>query len=324
MEAHFLTPEGKERLEKELEFLLQVRRLEVAEHIRIAREDGDLSENAGYDAAKEEQAHCEGRIMTLEGILKNSQIIQNNGHSSTVVIGLAAVLTAIASYQGAQIDGQIDRAFAGSLSTTIQANNSYNLADAERAIERDWIFSWIAEVENGTPAGEFLGLTMPKKILALAAEWATATDGSLDPFSDGILDPFSEEGSATYDAYRSLPSVQSLAEGDQLSRDATCSTFEAQVLSRQGARKGLSTIFLAIALVVGGVAALLRGRLAQNIVLATSVTALIAGAGILAFGADVDGARADLAPSYFEEDVIGEPVAPEDAAAEALSQCESG
>jgi transcription elongation factor GreA len=87
MEAHFITPEGKERLEKELEFLLQVRRLEVAEHIRIAREDGDLSENAGYDAAKEEQAHCEGRILTLEGILKNAQIIQNHGHSSTVVVG---------------------------------------------------------------------------------------------------------------------------------------------------------------------------------------------------------------------------------------------
>ena len=243
---------------------------------------------------------------------------------AAVVIGLAAVLTAIASYQGALIDGQIDRAFAGSLSTTIQANNSYNLADAERAIERDWIFSWIAEVENGTPAGEFLGLTMPKEILALATEWATATDGSLDPFSDGILDPFSDEGSATYDSYQSLPSVQSLAEGDQLSRDATCSTFEAQVLSRQGARKGLSTIFLAIALVVGGVAALLRGRLAQNIVLATSVTALIAGAGILAVGADADGARTDLAPSYFEEDVNGEPVAPEDAAREALSQCGSG
>ena len=87
MEAHFLTPEGKERLEKELEFLLKVRRSEVAEHIRIAREDGDLSENAGYDAAKEEQAHTEGRILTLENILKNAQIIEKNGNSSTVVVG---------------------------------------------------------------------------------------------------------------------------------------------------------------------------------------------------------------------------------------------
>jgi transcription elongation factor GreA len=87
MEAHFLTPEGKERLEQELEFLRRVRRPEVAEHIRIAREDGDLSENAGYDAAKEEQAHVEGRILTLENILRNAQIIENNGYSSDVVVG---------------------------------------------------------------------------------------------------------------------------------------------------------------------------------------------------------------------------------------------
>ena len=87
MEAQFLTPEGKQRLEKELEFLRQVRRPEVAEHIRIAREDGDLSENAGYDAAKEEQAHVEGRILTLENILKNAQVIENNKKSSTVVVG---------------------------------------------------------------------------------------------------------------------------------------------------------------------------------------------------------------------------------------------
>jgi transcription elongation factor GreA len=87
MEAHFLTPEGKERLEQELEFLRKVRRPEVAEHIRLAREDGDLSENAGYDAAKEEQAHVEGRILTLENILKNAQIIENNNHSGIVSVG---------------------------------------------------------------------------------------------------------------------------------------------------------------------------------------------------------------------------------------------
>jgi transcription elongation factor GreA len=87
MEAQFLTPGGKERLEQELEFLLKVRRPQVAEHIRIAREDGDLSENAGYDAAKEEQAHVEGRILTLENILRNAQIIENNGNSSAVIVG---------------------------------------------------------------------------------------------------------------------------------------------------------------------------------------------------------------------------------------------
>jgi transcription elongation factor GreA len=87
MEVHFLTPEGFQKLRSELEYLRSVRRPEVAEHIRIAREDGDLSENAGYDAAKEEQAIVEGRIMTIEGILRNASIIEDEGQSSTVRVG---------------------------------------------------------------------------------------------------------------------------------------------------------------------------------------------------------------------------------------------
>ena len=103
----------------------------------------------------------------------------------------------------------MDRAFADSLAATIHANDSYNFADAQRAMERERIFSLIAEVENGTPADEFLGLTVPEEILELATDWATATDGSLDPFS--------EAGSVRYEAYNSLPSVWSFAVGDQLS-----------------------------------------------------------------------------------------------------------
>jgi transcription elongation factor GreA len=87
MEVHFLTPAGFQKLRDELAHLRSVRRPEVAEHIRIAREDGDLSENAGYEAAKEEQAIVEGRIMTIEGILRNASIIENSGRSSTVRVG---------------------------------------------------------------------------------------------------------------------------------------------------------------------------------------------------------------------------------------------
>jgi transcription elongation factor GreA len=87
MEVHFLTPEGFQKLRDELDHLRSVRRPEVAEHIRLAREDGDLSENAGYEAAKEEQAHVEGRILTIEGILRNASIIQDNGRSSIVRVG---------------------------------------------------------------------------------------------------------------------------------------------------------------------------------------------------------------------------------------------
>jgi transcription elongation factor GreA len=91
-ESHFLTQEGYEKLQQELKYLRIVKRPEVAEHIRIAKEDGDLSENAGYDAAKEEQAHVEGRIMTLEAILKNARIIENDGHSNMVRVGSTVIV----------------------------------------------------------------------------------------------------------------------------------------------------------------------------------------------------------------------------------------
>jgi transcription elongation factor GreA len=86
-ETKFLTRGGYDRLQRELEHLRTVRRPEVAEHIRIAKEDGDLSENAGYDAAQEEQAFVEGRIQSLEAILKNAQIIQHTGHIDQVTLG---------------------------------------------------------------------------------------------------------------------------------------------------------------------------------------------------------------------------------------------
>jgi transcription elongation factor GreA len=59
-ETTFVTAEGYEKLQAELEHLKTVRRREVAEQIRRAKEDGDISENAGYDSAKEEQAFVEG------------------------------------------------------------------------------------------------------------------------------------------------------------------------------------------------------------------------------------------------------------------------
>jgi transcription elongation factor GreA len=86
-ETSFLTKEGYEKLKEELKYLRIVKRPEVAEHIRLAKEDGDLTENAGYDAAKDEQSFVEGRIMTLEGILKNAQIIETSGQKDTVTLG---------------------------------------------------------------------------------------------------------------------------------------------------------------------------------------------------------------------------------------------
>lgn len=83
-----MTKEGKEKLEKELETLKTVKRKEVVERIKIARSFGDLSENSEYDSAKEEQAFVEGRITTLENMIRNAQIIESDGaEDGTVVLG---------------------------------------------------------------------------------------------------------------------------------------------------------------------------------------------------------------------------------------------
>ncbi len=70
-----LTYAGLQALEEELEDLKVVKRKEVAEKIKEAREQGDLSENAEYDSAKEEQRDIEARIEELEGILKNAEVV---------------------------------------------------------------------------------------------------------------------------------------------------------------------------------------------------------------------------------------------------------
>lgn len=73
-----LTDEGLQKLEHELEVLKTEKRQEVAEKIKIARGFGDLSENSEYDAAKEEQAQVEARIVQLENMLKNAKVIDND------------------------------------------------------------------------------------------------------------------------------------------------------------------------------------------------------------------------------------------------------
>jgi transcription elongation factor GreA len=83
----FLTPEGRAKLEAELEYLRNVRRAQVAERIHLAKEEGDIMENSAYDEAKNEQAFVEGRIMTIEQMLKNAVIIQETRTADTVGMG---------------------------------------------------------------------------------------------------------------------------------------------------------------------------------------------------------------------------------------------
>ncbi len=82
-EAHnvYLTADGIKKLQEELDYLVSVRRGEIAHQIADAKADGDISENAGYDEAKTAQAFVEGRILTLKNILSNAKVIHENGGS---------------------------------------------------------------------------------------------------------------------------------------------------------------------------------------------------------------------------------------------------
>ena len=80
-----LTYDGLRKLEDELQELKIVKRKEVAEKIKEARGQGDLSENAEYDAAKEEQAEIEARIVNIEKMLRNVQVIDEEEISTDIV-----------------------------------------------------------------------------------------------------------------------------------------------------------------------------------------------------------------------------------------------
>jgi len=86
-EEVILTKECKEELEKRLEYLKVEKRAEITERIKTAREFGDLSENAEYDAAKNEQAMIEGEILEIENKLKYAVIIKDGAKKGTVSLG---------------------------------------------------------------------------------------------------------------------------------------------------------------------------------------------------------------------------------------------
>lgn len=83
-----LTDEGLKKLQDELEYLKTSGRAEIAEKIKVARGYGDLSENSEYDEAKNEQAKIEARIVEVEAMLKNVEIIADvKGSAKTVMLG---------------------------------------------------------------------------------------------------------------------------------------------------------------------------------------------------------------------------------------------
>jgi transcription elongation factor GreA len=88
-----LTAEGLKKIEQKLDYLKSVRRRDVAERIKQAIEFGDISENSEYEDAKNEQAFIEGEILTLEKMLRNAKLIDEDEISADVVtLGSTVVL----------------------------------------------------------------------------------------------------------------------------------------------------------------------------------------------------------------------------------------
>ena len=93
MTVTFLTKEGCQKLQDELDHLRTVKRQEVADRLHEAMEGGELIENAEYEAAKNEQAFVEGRIQELDMILATARIIEENGKSKEGLIQVGSTIT---------------------------------------------------------------------------------------------------------------------------------------------------------------------------------------------------------------------------------------
>ncbi|MDP3999369.1 MAG: transcription elongation factor GreA [bacterium] len=93
MSKQYVTKEKLEELKAELQHLKTVRRLEVAERLKRAKELGDLSENSEYFEAREEQAVVEGRILELDETMKNAELIEKTPSTGIVKVGSTVVVS---------------------------------------------------------------------------------------------------------------------------------------------------------------------------------------------------------------------------------------
>jgi transcription elongation factor GreA len=93
MHSNFLTKEGFQKLQEELDYLRTAKRQDVANRLHEAMEGGELIENAEYEAAKNEQAFVEGRIQELEVLLASAKLIEDNGKKKSDIVGLGSKVT---------------------------------------------------------------------------------------------------------------------------------------------------------------------------------------------------------------------------------------
>ncbi|MFD2115437.1 transcription elongation factor GreA [Paenibacillus yanchengensis] len=140
-----LTLDGLKKLEEELEVLKSVKRREVAERIKVAIGYGDISENSEYEDAKNEQAFIEGRIITLEKMLRNARIINDDEiNIDTVSIGSTVVV------EDMEFGDTMEYAIVGTAESDPLQNKISNESPVGKAIlgkKRDTV------VEVNVPAG---------------------------------------------------------------------------------------------------------------------------------------------------------------------------
>jgi len=140
-----LTPEGLRKLEDEMGHLKGVKRREVAERIKLAISYGDISENSEYEDAKNEQAFVEGRIMTLEKMLRNARVIREDDvETDTVSIGSTVRLKDI------EFDEEVEYTIVGSAEADPGSNRISNESPVGRSLLGKSIGS---TVEVTVPAG---------------------------------------------------------------------------------------------------------------------------------------------------------------------------
>ena len=156
---NILTREGLKRYEDELHELKVVRRKEVAQKIKEAREQGDLSENAEYDAAKDEQRDIEARIEELEKILKNVEVVDDEDVTADrVMIGSKIVI----------FDMEFSEKLSYKIVGSTEANSIKGKISNESPVGKALIGAHVGDVVTvQSPAGEsqykVLEITAPNK-----------------------------------------------------------------------------------------------------------------------------------------------------------------
>ncbi|MDP9265725.1 MAG: transcription elongation factor GreA [Chloroflexota bacterium] len=106
----YVSADGLKKLEAELHLLRTVRRAEVADRIHAAMQFGDYSENSELEQAKNDQAFLEGRVLTLEQMVKNAVVIDQNGHHEKVEIGSHVMIESFGEQEEYVIVGSAEAA----------------------------------------------------------------------------------------------------------------------------------------------------------------------------------------------------------------------